>query len=330
MSASTRPRIIDGHAHVGSMRFIPRAFVSGVAANMLATQPATAGFRPTQQQIEHMLIAQHQDHTADELIAGMEAAGVEKTVLLVPDFTRVLDCDLSIEQMALEHHLIRQRHPGRFFVFQGVDPRAGRPALEFFERTVEEYGFEGLKLYPPCGYSPSDRRLDEFYEICAARGLPVLLHTGPTSPVLDFRFAHPDRIDRAAKRFPRVNFILAHGGVNHTDSAALLCAYRPNVFLDIAGFPGTLRAGGVERQLRELFALGINHKIIFGTDWPLFSATHSTRDCVELLVGDGGIMAALPPEQVRWIMAENIERLIPPPRARQAITIEQHEVAACN
>jgi predicted TIM-barrel fold metal-dependent hydrolase len=295
---------------VASTRFIPRAFVAGAAANVTA-RPGGGGPVVTLAQAQIVMEAQHRDHQADQLVREMDGAGIERTVLLIPDFGYALECPMSIAEMAAEHHRIRLRHPGRFYVFQGIDPRSGRDGVDFFERTISEYGFNGLKLYPPCGYSPSDERLFPFYEVCKARGLPVLLHTGPTSPVLSFECAHPNLIDHAAKVFPEVNFILAHGGVNHTADAALLCAYRPNVYLDIAGFPGALHPRGWQQHLRELFGLGIGHKIIFGTDWPLFRLTASTKTCLDELLAAGGPLAGLPAREVAAIMAGTIERLIP-------------------
>jgi uncharacterized protein len=304
-------RIIDGHAHVASMRFIPSDFVGAVAANVAAPNKLRSGPAPTVRQVQSLVEAQYSDHNADRMVAAMNEAGVERTVLLLPDFTYTLKCDRTIAEMAELHHKIRLRHPGRFYVFQGVDPRTGREGVDFFERSINQYNFEGLKLYPPCGYSPSDPRLFPFYEICRERGLPVLLHTGPTSPVLDFELARPGLIDRAAREFSDVNFILAHGGVNYTEEAALLCAYRPNVFLDIAGFPSTLRPGGWKPHLKALFTLGINHKIIFGTDWPLNGLTMTLKSCIDELTMADGPMAALSRRECEGILGANIERLIP-------------------
>lgn len=304
-------RIVDGHAHVASTNYIPRQFFAGVADNIVAPAVKTAARSPSAAQVQKLLEAQTQDHNADQLVREMDAAGVAATVLLVPDFSHALECSMSILEMAAHHHQIRQRHPGRFYVFQGIDPRSGREAIDFFERTLVEYQFNGLKLYPPCGYSPSDERLYPAYEICRQHGVPVLLHTGPTSPVLEFSWAHPLLVDRAAKDFPGVNFILAHGGVSHTQDAMQLCAFRPNVYLDIAGFPAALHPQGWKRQLHDLFRVGINHKIIFGTDWPLFQLSLSTRNSVEQLGSGDGPLAGLPQRDIECILAGNIERLIP-------------------
>lgn len=303
-------RVIDGHTHVASMHFIPPEFIAGAAANMAAASEMSSGMRLSAAQIQAVLQAQYADDYADDMVRAMDLAGVAQSVLLVPDFTQVLACELSIEEMALRHHQIRQRHPGRFYVFQGIDPRRGRAAVEFFESTILDYGFEGLKLYPPCGYSPSDPELFPFYEVCRDYGLPVLLHTGPTSPVLEFEFAQPALIDRAAREFPKVRFILAHGGVNNTEEAALLCAYRPNVYLDIAGFQSAMHPQGWKQHLSGLFAMGISHKIIFGTDWPLSGLTMSLQRCVAELTEDGGPLAGRPMSEIEAVMGGNIERLL--------------------
>src|SRR5690606_8924801 len=97
-------------------------------------------------------------------------------------------------------------------------------------------GFCGLKLYPPCGYTANDPALFPFYEICAARGLPVLVHLGPTSSALRFDLAKPEFVEAAAFQFPGVGFILAHAATAYPAECAEICAFRPNVFLDVSGF----------------------------------------------------------------------------------------------
>lgn len=266
-----RPNIIiDGHCHLASSHCIPFEFFRGVASNT-ARQITHQGITSNVDSITKMLIAQHSDHMADGLVSQMDEAGIAKSILLAPDFTFVFKTETSIAEIAAQHLEVRKRHPDKFYIFQGVDPRWGKEGYDFFEKTVGEYGFEGLKLYPPCGYSPSDKALYPLYEICRDKGLPVLLHTGPTTPTLSFEFANPYLIDTAAKDFPDINFILAHGGINFVEEAKLLCKYRPNVYLDISPFPVVMSSEGWESHLESLFKQQINHKIIFGTDWPVYS-----------------------------------------------------------
>lgn len=308
-----RPQVIvDGHCHLASSRCIPRDFFVGVAQNMARKNSVRE--RPGEaQNLGRLLELQYQDHDADRLVRKMDEAGIARTVLLAPDFTFVFRSNYSLEDMAAQHAAVRARHPGRFHVFFGVDPRWGTSGYDLFERSLDRHGFEGLKVYPPCGFSPSDERMFPLYEICAARGLPVLLHTGPTTPTLDFRYADPYLIDAAAKRFPSVNFILAHGGVNFVEQAKLMCNYRPNVYLDFSGFPAAMSASGWRQHLADLFSQDINHKIIFGTDWPVFSLKDDLAAMVSGLLEDTGPMHKLADSVVADIMAGTIEKLLPVP-----------------
>ncbi|HET9958783.1 MAG TPA: amidohydrolase family protein, partial [Polyangiaceae bacterium] len=223
--------LLDGHCHLASTRYIPESFLSGAAANMAARAKAYGNKTANQGMLTDVLVRQHQDHTGDVLVREMDAAGIARTVLLYPDFGLALD-GCPEPEVAIEEHLaVCERHAGRFELFAGVDPRRER-AFERFERFVGAPHLKGLKLYPACGYSASDAALDPFYELCGARGMPVLFHSGPTTPALFYEFTAPFDVDRAAKRFPRVNFIIGHGGVHDTEQASLLCAHRPNVFLD--------------------------------------------------------------------------------------------------
>jgi predicted TIM-barrel fold metal-dependent hydrolase len=198
-----------------------------------------------------------------------------------------------------------QRYPDKFYVFAGVDPRWGVDGIQLFEKAVYGYGFHGLKLYPPCGYSPSDPALYPYYEICAHRGLPVLTHTGATSPALGFETARPIFVDQAALDFPGVNFILAHGSINYVEECTMLCAFRPNIYLDISGFEMT----PVE-HLNPLLYRGINHKIIFGTDWPVFRMQGSQKSFVEKLLDEDGPMGNLRKNELESIFHKSIQSLL--------------------
>ncbi|MGW4910904.1 amidohydrolase family protein [Streptomyces sp. NPDC004270] len=303
--------LYDGHCHVASTRFIPRRFLEDVARNVHRRLEAR-GEAPSLARIVEGYVTQHQDHLADGLVAEMDMAGVDRAVLLVPDFGMRMETPLAWEDMAREHHAIRLRHPGRFRVFMGADPRRGPEGVRAFARVIDEYGFEGLKLYPPCGYSPSDERLYPYYEICAERRLPVLVHTGPTAGSLDFAPAHPLLIDRAARLFPGVDFILGHAGLTHVDEASAMAAHRPNVYLDIGGFASTPTIDDWPGHLNRLFRLGVNHKIVFGTDWPLGRMAGGLKRLVAEVLEGGRVFAGVPARERELILHGNLRRLLPP------------------
>ncbi|HYD81459.1 MAG TPA: amidohydrolase family protein [Paucimonas sp.] len=301
--------IIDAHCHIASSKFIPEAFYEGFCRNVLVKLEAT-GVKKTLGSVLDTYLTQSQDHLGDALIAEMDSAGIHRAVALLPDFTFVMKSEFTIAEMFRLHAEILQRHAERLFVFGGVDPRWGADGIALFEKGVTEYGFKGFKLYPPCGYSPSDRSLYPFYEICRKHKLPVLLHIGPTSPSLEFAYSHPYLIDRAALDFPDVNFILAHGAVHFVEDCAALCAYRPNVYLDISAFLGSSHPGGWQAGLAELFRKNINHKILFGTDWPVFRYSGGHRKVMDAFLAANGPLGRVSAVQRQWLMSQNIRRLL--------------------
>ena len=302
--------IIDGHVHVPSTRFLPKSLIAASVNNMAVVLEAN-GLPRKESAILDTYLAQLQDHQCDQFVADMDSAGVDQAMLLLPDFTFVLkDSELDIAEMIRQHAEILKRHPGRFFYMCGVDPGWGAEGLAIFERAVREQGCSGLKLYPPCGYGPSDKRLYPYYEICRSYGLPVLLHTGPTAPLLTFNYSDPNLIDDAARQFPDVSFILAHGGVNNVEASCLLGAYRPNVYLDFSGYAASVDSEGSEGSLRHLFARKLNHKLIFGTDWPIFKLRGSYKELVAEVVGDDGPAEEMSERDSALVLGGNVRRLI--------------------
>ena len=301
--------IYDGHCHVASTDFIPEAFIGDVVAGM-SRRLAAASAGPTPQRLHDDYVAHHQDHHADRLVAEMDAAGVARAVLMVPDFSLVMPTRLDLAEMARRHYDIQRRHPGRFWVYLGADPRRGPEGADAFADLLDEYGFDGFKLYPPCGFSPSDRIVYSYYEVCRSRSLPVFVHTGPTAHSLTFTSAEALLIDQAARDFPDVTFVLGHGAVTDVEVTSYLAAYRPNIYLDTGGFAASPLPGGWPSHLNRLFRMGINHKIIFGTDWPLNQLTGGLpRLLGEILEGDE-VLAGVPRRDRDLILGGNLLRVL--------------------
>lgn len=316
MSAATgrppsggRPPIIDAQTGLASELAVPRAFIDYQAANV--HHRLTAYGHPAKlTRITDQVASLYQDDHADQLVAEMDAAGVDQAFLIAADYSHAAACALSPPDLAELHHQVTCRHPGRFKVFWGVDPRSGQDGLDLLERCVRSYGFAGMKLYPLCGYSPSDRRLYPYFELCRQYGLPVLSHTGPGWGPLDFSYGEPLLLDEAARDFPGVNFILGHGGVTHVDVAAYLCAHRPNVYLDISQFHAVLSADGWQRHLNRLFRTGIAHKILFGTCWPSYRQVESMAGLVKEFEPGAAAFAGVKASERRLIMGGNSSRLL--------------------
>lgn len=307
--------IIDGHSHIASTRFTPPSFLEGVAEN-IEVKLRASGFPVSRTRIVDQFQRELCDHQGDAQIAAMDRAGISRSVILLPDFSFALpDGELSIDEMFQEHRAILQRHPERFEVFAGVDPRWGKDGLDLFIRGIEEYGFSGLKLYPPCGYRANDPALAPFYEYCNAYRLPVLLHIGATSPALSFAEAQAMWVDEPARRYRDTPFILAHGAVNDQVQCIQLCKYRPNVYLDLSGAQHSIEPGGNAPSLATLFESEINHKIIFGTDWPINNHEAINKRLRSFILGHSETISS---NDAGLILCGNMQRLL------NGITVRSH------
>jgi len=306
----TSLNIIDAHCHIASHEHIPASFIAGGLANMAAALSAQ-GIRLSPEKLAKLYDEKMQDPLCDSLIKEMQAAGISKSILLAADFTFALkDCTLTVEESFIKHREVLLRHPGKFEVFGGVDPRWGKDGLALFERSMTEFGFRGLKVYPPCGFSPSSAALFPFYEICSQYRVPVVVHIGPTSPALAFDTSNPFLLDEAARNFPTVNFILAHGSVSFVEECAMLCTFRPNIYFDLSAYQSSLRAGGTGGAVKNAVSRGINHKILFGTDWPVFRLQDDQQGFVETITATDGPLSDLRDAEKALILHGNAERLL--------------------
>jgi predicted TIM-barrel fold metal-dependent hydrolase len=304
--------IIDSHAHAALEQVLPVRFFDGWVDNLERLLPPDAP--PAQRTALTALFRRmNQDHGCDKLVAEMDRAGIAKTVLLIVDFGFAYLTEMErLEEIYALHRAIMERHPGRFIVFAGVDPRRGKAGRELLERALRDWGFRGFKIYPPCGYSPDSSDLYPFYETCAKYRVPVLSHIGPTSPTLSFKHTRPGDIEDAAFRFPDVNFILGHAGVVWRHEAAMLAAYRPNVYLDLSGFQPEWRKGELDRILAEHKSAGLLRKLLFGTDWPIHRIHGNQPQWVEAF-RDCARRGVITEEELDWIFYRNAAQVLREP-----------------
>lgn len=92
-------KIIDGHVHVPSTRFLPRSLIEASVRNITVALEAN-GLPGRENTILDVYLSKLQDHNCDEFVNEMNVAGIDRAVLLVPDFTfAVKDAELDIAEM---------------------------------------------------------------------------------------------------------------------------------------------------------------------------------------------------------------------------------------
>jgi hypothetical protein len=161
---------------------------------------------------------------------------------------------------------ILKHNPARFAFLANVNPHLHYPVSGELARQVG-LGAAGLKVHPVHGgFSPADPVLYPAYQLCAAEGLPVVVHCGTSSfPGSMNAMADPLLLDPVLRDFPGLTIVLAHGGRGWWyDAAATLALLHENVWIELSGLPPHRLADYYARfDLRRLA-----RKFIFATDWP--------------------------------------------------------------
>jgi uncharacterized protein len=191
----------------------------------------------------------------------LDGEGVDHALLFAEYSPRVTGIQPIEELVPLAKH-----DPGRVRLVANVNPHLHYPPAAEVERQFD-LGAIALKVHPVhAGFPANDRQLYPVYELCRARGIPVIVHCGTSVfPGASNAFADPIRLDEVLRDFPDLTIVLAHGGRGWWyDAAAFLALSQPNVWIDLSGLP--------PRRLPEYYARQdfnrLCRRFIFATDWP--------------------------------------------------------------
>lgn len=202
--------------------------------------------------------------TLGQLLATMDAAGVDRAVLLGWYWEKPETCAWQNRFYA---ECVRS-HPDRLSAFATLHPAAGREATLAEVRRAHEAGLHGLgELSPQSqGFAVDDPVFREALDLAGELGMPVNLHvTDPESRPSPGKIETPGSDFVAlAQSHPRTRFVLAHWGgmLPLRDPRFLAC---DNIVYDTAASPLMYDAGVWPRLLA---ALG-PERVLFGSDFPL-------------------------------------------------------------
>lgn len=205
--------------------------------------------------------------TAGEMLAEMDAAGVEKVLLSAFQLDGV--AIVSNDEVGA---LCRQ-YPDRFVMACTVDPRDAMKAYYEVQRCVAEYGCRCLRLEPyaygngKVGLPPNDKLYYPLYAKCAELDIAVALQVGHTGPLAPSECGRPIYLDEVALTFPELRIIGTHIGQPWHEEMMILAWKFPNVYVETSA-----RAPKYwpESFLHFVRTYG-QDKVIWGTDYPLLS-----------------------------------------------------------
>lgn len=239
----------------------------------------------------------------ETFLLQMDVAGIERAVLLP------IDCRRARKEAVSSHEQIAElmRMSSRFIGFASVDPlRVG--AAKELEHAVKTLGFKGLKLDPALqDFRPNDPKTFSVYEAAEELRIPIVIHTGMSwAPDTPLEQGQPLLLEEPIRRFPRLNFVLAHFAWPWVWDAAALALKYPQVHLDTSCIyydsPKEFFQFVFSKQVpTTLLERSLRNQVIFGSNYPRVEI----KNMVAALKSLGLTEACL-----NKILKENAERLL--------------------
>ncbi len=151
-------------------------------------------------------------------------------------------------------------------------------------------GLRGVKIHPDTQQvAIDDPRLMELYEIIEGR-LPIVIHTG------DYRYdySHPKRLKRVLEAFPDLVVDAAHFGGWSIYEIGYDVLHDDRVFVDTSSSFQLMGA----RRAEELVRLWGADRVMFGTDFPMWSQAEELRLMMSMRLPEDDM------EKILWRTAE--------------------------
>lgn len=274
--------IIDTHYHL--MPAVSKPVVENLS-KFIFHVAKSMGKKTRIEDIEKKALETWADPTGECLIADMDMAGIDATVICMVD--NKTNAALTVERTQRANKIIGEvarRYPKRIMALAGVDPR--RPeAVDMMKQCFEEFGVIGLKYHPDYGYDPAGSDSYKVLEIVANNKGILLTHTGPLPPPSRCKFSEPMMLADLAVDFPEIKVIAAHMGAMNWRTWANLAAYQPTLYGDLAMWD-MLAFGKYEffcRELRDIIDFAGPSKVLFGTDGPVMTLLEPAVSMINLL-----------------------------------------------
>jgi predicted TIM-barrel fold metal-dependent hydrolase len=200
--------------------------------------------------------------TPEQTIEEMKKAGITKAVL----------CSGSAEGNRLIIKLC-DRYREVFVGIAGAKLENGilnafRELKKSMKAGLQGFNFGGLLQNPPMAID--NKKLYPLYALCEDQNICTVIH----SSLHYFSGAKlflndPFRIDNLAVDFPDLRIVMSHAGNGFGDLPLVLAHRHENVFLEVSA----LRPKNLPESYITAMNKYLNHKFIFGSDYPLLPFT---------------------------------------------------------
>ena len=309
--------IIDAHVHLYDDGWIPKPFLRGLAQVVASNMARETGEFPDPDQIAGAAAEQLKDPTGDDLIADMDASGVDVSVAFPVDYALATyepcsgtpDCVPIAEQNRIFGE-VAEKQGKRLVHLVAVDPRR-KDAVAILEKGVTEQGARGLKLHPTAGFYPDDPVCYPLYHKALELGVPILFHTGTQPAPMKAKYSRPILVDGVAAEFPDLKIIMAHVGHCWWEEALALAGTKWNLCVDFSGWQRVFMhdPGKFYAMLRTALDEIGPWRVMYGTDNPYLKLMLPSKDWI------AGVQAAVESKQFSF-SKEEIDIVMGPAAAK--------------
>ncbi len=212
--------------------------------------------------------------TVDEMLARMDAIGVETLVLPAADIPEAAEATSYALFTTSPGDVVSwsHEHPGRFAGLFTIDPSHGAAGVRRAAEALGQPGFVGLQIHTHSWDRPFDHRdYYPYYALAAEHGVPVVMQAGSSGGREPSACGRPLGIDRPALYFEGVDFVLSHTGWPWVEEALAMTSKHANVFLGTAAYPPHHWSADLVR-----FIAGVGRgKVMLGTSFPVVGHRHA-------------------------------------------------------
>ena len=217
--------------------------------------------------------AMFKSFTPGELVAQMDAAGVEKAIVTAS--TRP-----NAETLAFP-----KQYPDRFALSVVVDPRRGMKAVRELEGLVKNERVVLARVTPFMvgGLAPTDYRYFPLYTKCIDWKLPISINTGLPGPPMPGACQDPMHLDEICYFLPELVIVMAHGADPWWNVAIRLMIKYKNLHLMTSAYAPKY----FPPELIQFMNTRGGHKILFASDHPVLDFRRCVGEAEQLPLREG-------------------------------------------
>ena len=270
-------KIIDFHSHLGWNYPIGKRIDMWKKGKVNYIYPETGDFDLTRHGA--LDLGNKLNHKETEIINGIFYLKKYSLTYTFPNFLSEMD-NFDIDQSVIlclklpfmannTTHILKNVNKDneikrRLIIFAAISPSTPLKAIKM--KNWVKLGVKGIKLHPLFNFFvPSHHRCYRIYSLAEKYNLPILFHTGlsPAAPSYLKHYVQINHYEQAIKDFPKVTFILGHGGgYSDVDGALNLAKKYSNTYLETSGQPPIT----IKRFINEVGA----NRVLYGSDWPFY------------------------------------------------------------